>query len=611
MTITLSVPEITKMKPKIIVFGVGGAGGNAVNNMIDAGLEGVEFVAANTDAQALSMSKADRRIQLGAAITQGLGAGAKPDIGRAAAEESIDEIVEQMVGSNMAFITAGLGGGTGTGAAPVIARIAREHDILTVGVVTKPFQFEGSNRMKLAESGLEELQQYVDTLIVIPNQNLFRIANEKTTFADAFSMADQVLHAGVRGVTDLMIIPGLINLDFADIKTVMSEMGKAMMGTGEAEGDKRALEAAEAAISNPLLDDVSMKGARGVLINITGGPDLTLFEVDEAANRIRNEVDPDANIIVGSTCLDELQGRIRVSVVATGIEAEAMALNDPELRADVHHLHMGREYSQQVPPSVVTKFVAPARSSGAQAATRMAPRPEENEAEPEIDPDPAPQAYEPVRTTPVARTVVQPAQALHAHAQHRAEVDAQAKAEVQQEPAKATAAVQMVRRAAQTVGGATPFVAPKPAEVPVSKAPTGRADPFAEAALTNGTPATSRPQRGPSLFERMTGVARGATVKDHRAKAEPVLGTPAPAEAVAPAKPAAPVQAPQAQAMPAHATSARAQQAPAQPQAQRPTPQPQLQPQMTQTSVPAERIVTPRRLEDQLEIPTFLRRQVN
>ena len=608
MTITLSVPEITKMKPKIIVFGVGGAGGNAVNNMIEAGLEGVEFVAANTDAQALSMSRADRRIQLGAAITQGLGAGAKPQIGQAAAEESIDDIVEQMVGSNMAFITAGLGGGTGTGAAPVIARIAREHDILTVGVVTKPFQFEGSNRMKLAEQGLEELQQYVDTLIVIPNQNLFRIANEKTTFADAFSMADQVLHAGVRGVTDLMVIPGLINLDFADIKTVMSEMGKAMMGTGEAEGEKRALQAAEAAISNPLLDDVSMNGARGVLINITGGPDLTLFEVDEAANRIRSEVDPEANIIVGSTCLDELQGKVRVSVVATGIEAEAYAFNDTDNHADVHHIHSGREYTQSIPsPSVVTKFVAPVRGSSAQAATRMAIRPEETEAEPEIDPDPAPQAVEQVRTRPVAQASVQPvaqsaaqtAQALHAHAQHRAELDAEARAEVQPEPSKATAAAQMVRRAAQTVGAA-PFASPKPAEVPVSKAPVGRADPFAEAALANGGAPVVKPQRGPSLFERMTGVARGhSPAKDHRAKAEPVLGTPAPAR---PARPAELARAQAAQPQPK-----------AQPQVQRPTPQPQLQPQpqMQQPAAPTERIVTPRRLEDQLEIPTFLRRQVN
>jgi cell division protein FtsZ len=320
-SIHLHLPDAPSLKPCITVFGVGGAGGNAVNNMIAAQLEGVNFVVANTDAQALDYSLAQHRIQLGEETTKGLGAGAAPDVGRAAAEESIAQIDKFLEGTNMVFITAGMGGGTGTGAAPVIARMARELGILTVGVVTKPFHFEGSHRMRLAEAGLQELQRYVDTLIVIPNQNLFRIANERTTFADAFKMADDVLHAGVRGVTDLMIMPGLINLDFADIRAVMSEMGKAMMGTGEADGDKRAINAAEAAISNPLLDNVSMKGARGVLINITGGPDMTLFEVDEAANRIRDEVDPDANIIFGSTFNPELAGRIRVSVVATGIEA--------------------------------------------------------------------------------------------------------------------------------------------------------------------------------------------------------------------------------------------------------------------------------------------------
>jgi cell division protein FtsZ len=312
-----------ELKPRITVIGVGGAGGNAVNNMIQSHLEGVEFLVANTDAQAMAQSRTDRRIQLGYTVTQGLGAGARPDIGRAAAEESLDEILGQLQGSNMLFITAGMGGGTGTGAAPVIARAAREHGILTVGVVTKPFHFEGQHRMRLADQGIEELTQYVDTLIIIPNQNLFRIASEKTTFADAFKMADDVLYSGVRGVTDLMIMPGLINLDFADIRSVMGEMGKAMMGTGEAEGDKRALDAAEAAISNPLLEDISMKGARGVLINITGGMDMTLFEVDEAANRIRDEVDPEANIIFGSTFDEKLNGKMRVSVVATGIDAAA------------------------------------------------------------------------------------------------------------------------------------------------------------------------------------------------------------------------------------------------------------------------------------------------
>lgn len=324
MSLKLSMPNTSyELKPRITVVGTGGAGSNAVNNMIRSNLEGVEFVVCNTDAQALSQSLCQHRVQLGSQVTQGLGAGARPEIGRAAAEESLEEVIRYIQNSNMVFIAAGMGGGTGTGAAPVIARAAREQGILTIGVVTKPFHFEGLHRMRLAEAGINELQQYVDTLIVIPNQNLFRIANEKTTFADAFHLADQVLYSGVRGVTDLMVMPGLVNLDFADIRTVMSEMGKAMMGTGEAEGDNRAVKAAEAAISNPLLDDVSMKGARGVLINITGGLDMTLFEVDEAANRIREEVDPEANIIFGSTFDESLVGKMRISVVATGIESEA------------------------------------------------------------------------------------------------------------------------------------------------------------------------------------------------------------------------------------------------------------------------------------------------
>ncbi|MDR3285806.1 MAG: cell division protein FtsZ [Holosporales bacterium] len=309
------------LRPKITVVGVGGAGCNAVNNMIRAQLEGVDFLIANTDAQSLDQSlvEEENRLQLGPNITKGLGAGSKPDIGKAAAEESINEVLPRLQGSNMVFITAGMGGGTGTGAAPVIARIAREAGILTVGVITRPFFFEGAHRGTAAEKGISELQKHVDTLIVIPNQNLFRVANEKTTFADAFKMADEVLYSGVRGVTDLMIMPGLINLDFADVKAVMAEMGNAMMGTGESEGERRALDAAESAISNPLLDDVSLKGAKGVLISITGGYDLTLFEVDEAVNRIREDIEGDANIIFGSTFDDRLEGKIRVSVVATGI----------------------------------------------------------------------------------------------------------------------------------------------------------------------------------------------------------------------------------------------------------------------------------------------------
>ncbi len=323
MTLNLSIQTTHELKPKITVIGVGGAGGNAVNNMIASHLEGVEFLVANTDSQALGQCLTERRIQLGTQITHGLGAGARPEVGRASAEEALDEILKDVDGSHMVFITAGMGGGTGTGAAPVIARAVRERGILTVGVVTKPFSFEGAHRMRIAEAGLEDLQQYVDTLIVIPNQNLFRIANERTTLKDAFTLADQVLHMGVRGVTDLIVMPGLINLDFADIRTVMAEMGKAMMGTGEAEGDRRAVEAAEAAISNPLLDEVSMQGAQGVLINITGGLDMTLFEVDAAANRIREEVDGNANIIFGSTFDETMEGKMRVSVVATGIEGTA------------------------------------------------------------------------------------------------------------------------------------------------------------------------------------------------------------------------------------------------------------------------------------------------
>ena len=333
MALNLTISESEELKPRITVFGVGGAGGNAVNNMIDQNLEGVEFVVANTDAQALQQSRAGARIQMGVKVTEGLGAGARPNVGAAAAEETIEEIVDHLAGAHMCFITAGMGGGTGTGAAPIIAQAARELGVLTVGVVTKPFHFEGGKRMRIAEEGVAALQKVVDTLIIIPNQNLFRIANEKTTFTEAFAMADDVLYQGVKGVTDLMVRPGLINLDFADVRSVMDEMGKAMMGTGEAEGEDRARQAAEKAIANPLLDEISLRGAKGVLINITGGHDLTLFELDEAANRIREEVDPDANIIVGSTLDDAMAGAMRVSVVATGIDAVAHEVATPTRRA--------------------------------------------------------------------------------------------------------------------------------------------------------------------------------------------------------------------------------------------------------------------------------------
>jgi cell division protein FtsZ len=347
MSIHLTVPPKRELKPRIVVFGIGGAGGNAVNNMVTAGLEGVDFVVANTDAQSLSASQADRRIQMGSKLTEGLGAGSNPEIGRQAAEESMAEIVDMLQGSHMAFVTAGMGGGTGTGAAPVIARAARELGVLTVGVVTKPFDFEGIRRMRSANEGINELAKEVDTLIIIPNQNLFRIANAQTTFAEAFAMADEVLHSGVSGITDLMIKPGLINLDFADVKTIMDEMGKAMMGTGEAEGDNRAIEAAEAAIANPLLDDVSMSGANGLLINISGGEDMTLYEVDEAANRIKDEVDENANIIIGSTFDDNLKGMVRVSVVATGIEAGAKSKLRPVTRGEV--INMGPQMQDHPP----------------------------------------------------------------------------------------------------------------------------------------------------------------------------------------------------------------------------------------------------------------------
>jgi cell division protein FtsZ len=361
MTLNLLLPDEEELKPRITVFGVGGAGGNAVNNMIDKQLDGVEFVVANTDAQALQQSKAPARVQMGVKVTEGLGAGARPSVGAAAAEEAIEEIVDYLAGSHMCFITAGMGGGTGTGAAPIIAQAARELGVLTVGVVTKPFQFEGGKRMRQAEEGVEALQKVVDTLIIIPNQNLFRLANEKTTFTEAFALADDVLYQGVKGVTDLMVRPGLINLDFADVRAVMDEMGKAMMGTGEAEGDDRAITAAEKAIANPLLDEISLRGAKGVLINITGGHDLTLFELDEAANRIREEVDPEANIIVGSTLDTSMEGKMRVSVVATGIDASEDAKEIPVPRRSLAKpLELPRAAVEEAAPEPVA--VAPQRT---------------------------------------------------------------------------------------------------------------------------------------------------------------------------------------------------------------------------------------------------------
>ncbi|MEN3976317.1 cell division protein FtsZ [Emcibacter sp. SYSU 3D8] len=498
MAISLSTPAITELRPKILVVGVGGAGGNAVNNMIRSKLEGVEFVVANTDAQALGNSLCERRIQLGVQITQGLGAGARPDIGAAAAQEAIDHLREPLAGAHMAFITAGMGGGTGTGAAPVIARMARDQGILTIGVVTKPFQFEGARRMTIAEEGIEELQKYVDTLIIIPNQNLFRLANEKTTFADAFNMADNVLHSGVRGITDLMVMPGLINLDFADVRTVMMEMGKAMMGTGEAEGDTRAIEAAEAAINNPLLDEVSMKGAHGVLINITGGLDLTLFEVDEAANRIRSEVDPDANIIVGSTFSEAMNGKMRVSVFATGIEAEnatrastTTVMSFPSIPAQPR---TGTGYAGGAATAAVLH--QPGRAAAAPAM------PAAMSAAPLVSPMTA-------EASPVAETMEDAEELLTLDVADM--VSEETAGPVTSSPADFIAPA---REAASAEIPVRPsprdadafFAPPKPMEperAPVAETRVNaRPDPFAEAAMANGaTPAPSKP----SLFERMTG----------------------------------------------------------------------------------------------------------
>jgi len=555
MSINLRVPASLELHPKITVFGVGGAGGNAVTNMIKSELEGVDFVVANTDAQALQGSKAERKIQMGAHITQGLGAGARPEVGRAAAEESLDEIVENLAGAHMVFITAGMGGGTGTGAAPVIAAATREQGILTVGVVTKPFHFEGMHRMRIADAGIQELQQFVDTLIIIPNQNLFRVANEKTTFADAFKMADDVLYSGVRGVTDLMVMPGLINLDFADIRAVMSEMGKAMMGTGEAEGDRRSIDAAEAAISNPLLDDVSMKGARGVLINITGGPDMTLFEVDEAANRIREEVDPEANIIFGSTFDDSLEGRIRISVVATGIDAAAMAQPRPVIS-------LVSDRSRSEPVTVQPAAVAAAVAASQPLAPAMpmavagAPATAGTSALAMAQPQPA-VVVAPVQ--PVVQAPPQPVIEPQLAVRPTAETEALERAPVRES-----------------------FIPPKPVEpqtrpVVVTAPVVTPADPFAAAAMTNGAkPQPSRKVRGPSLFERVTGAAR------HR---EP-QPEPVPPAATAPAA-SAPT--------------------PPQPAAVRSEPQ---QPRLGPLD-PADRVTVSKAEEDLLEIPAFLRRQAN
>jgi len=512
MTINITVPnDDNELAPHITVVGVGGAGCNAVNNMISSNLGGVNFVATNTDAQALKQSMAERRIQLGAEVTQGLGAGSRPDVGRAAAEESIEEILDALGEANMCFITAGMGGGTGTGAAPVIARAARERGILTVGVVTKPFHFEGQHRMRLAEGGIEELTSYVDTLIIIPNQNLFRIANEKTTFADAFNMADDVLHSGVRGVTDLMVMPGLINLDFADIRTVMSEMGKAMMGTGEASGEKRAVDAAESAINNPLLEDASMKGARGVLINITGGFDMTLFEVDEAANRIREEVDADANIIFGSTFDEKMDGIMRVSVVATGIAAEGQAAKPrPQLSVITPRPTKLPEAELAAETAIRAEAAAPAPKPAASMSTLDITRQAESGIgelsfpEPEVAEDVTP---------------------LEAAIEESVEVESPVEIEEAQiVGAAASAAAPAVAKVAEDafVPGAATLPPRRPEATPKA------ADPFRGSDMVNATkaePETPK-SRGPGLFRQITGLG----LKNEKPAAEPAA-KPAPAQA--------------------------------------------------------------------------------
>ena len=590
MSINFQAPQTdADLKPRIVVVGVGGAGGNAVNNMIRSNLEGVEFVVANTDAQALKHSQADLKIQLGATLTQGLGAGARPEVGREAAEESMADAMEHLAGANMVFITAGMGGGTGTGAAPVLAEACRNHGMLTVGVVTKPFHFEGAHRMRAAEQGIEELQQFVDTLIIIPNQNLFRVANEKTTFADAFKMADDVLYSGVRGVTDLMVMPGLINLDFADIRTVMSEMGKAMMGTGEAEGDNRAIMAAESAISNPLLEDVSMAGARGVLINITGGPDMTLFEVDEAANRIREEVDSDANIIFGSTFDENLQGIMRVSVVATGIESETAQMPRPQSKATVSPLrprHVA-PVAEEDPVEEEAQIVTSADQDDMVAHSDNAAYDENQYGHEDAEVDPYADAMAQSDDGASAPAVADDNSDVEEDLPEPALFDAPAA-----KAPEAAPAMQAKETAPSTPQAAPQAVRPKDAFIPprpvrpeeLNRRATERnAEPFREADLMNAGEHAGKPKEKQSLFSRVTGLGLTHTAKAAPAKSsEPSLIR---SERTAP-------------------TAAPATQQPAPAQMQRPAAVPQSQ--------PMEKDLAPSKAEEEmLEIPAFLRRQAN
>ena len=571
MSINLKAPELRELKPRIMVCGVGGAGGNAVNNMIVSGLAGVDFIVANTDAQALTKSKADRIIQMGLQVTEGLGAGSHPEVGRAAAEEAIEEIRDHLAGAHMCFVTAGMGGGTGTGAAPVVARTARDMGILTVGVVTKPFTFEGARRMRIADSGISELQKAVDTLIVIPNQNLFRVANEKTTFADAFAMADQVLYSGVACITDLMVKEGLINLDFADVRAIMREMGKAMMGTGEASGEKRAILAAEAAIANPLLDEVSMKGARGLLISITGGNDLTLYEVDEAASRIRQEVDEDANIILGATFDESLDGIVRVSVVATGID-KVMAGDFHSAEARIAEAAQSLRSVARSTPALTR---APAPAPAAEPVQASYPPVDYGQPQPAPAPQPAPMpAYAP----PPAQPVIQ---------QQDVQLQPVAPKPVYAEPAPAP-----VQPRADYEPPSPHFIPPAPEQpvraarmptiddLPVqARAQLGAANRPASAPYAEAHPAVQRR----TLLERLASFGRAADE--------------APAPAPAPRQANAPVPAPAYGRGPAPGT---VHQQYAKPQAPR-APHGQLDPNGRQA---------PRASEDeQLEIPAFLRRQ--
>jgi cell division protein FtsZ len=551
MALNLMMSQREELKPRITVFGVGGAGGNAVNNMIEKELEGVEFVVANTDAQALAQSKSQARIQMGVRVTEGLGAGARPEVGAAAAEETIEEIVDHLAGAHMCFITAGMGGGTGTGAAPIIAQAARELGVLTVGVVTKPFQFEGAKRMKQAEEGIAALQKVVDTLIIIPNQNLFRLANERTTFTEAFAMADDVLYQGVKGVTDLMVRPGLINLDFADVRAVMDEMGKAMMGTGEAAGDDRAIQAAEKAIANPLLDEISLRGAKGVLINITGGYDLTLFELDEAANRIREEVDPEANIIVGSTLDPDMTGQMRVSVVATGIDAAPATNEVPVAR---------RRLAEPLPHAPAAAAAPAPASSPAVAAPSAAPAPI------------AASATQPTHRTrgedrslfDAAPAALEPEELLDAEAAAEAATDLPPPA---YRPQSAAQAAPRDVRIAEDAGA---FVAPRP------RAP--------------GTPS-------PEALARLQAAVSRAPAAPQRAPAQPLAATRAPAAQPAPEKPRFGINS-LLNRMTGAGDHGAERQAP-----------PMRQPAPPQTAYDDEAPVDHE--QDRIEIPAFLRRQAN